>query len=126
MPKHDKSTNLNAGLLTEEDGPDAATREALLARLAPREPSVVGNLADLQRAGGLIATSQASSFSEGVEPPPGKTSEGLAAEAKAAETVNQALADAAEKVESVRVDANADAAVSGSAKPSGSKGSDKK
>ena len=80
MPKHDKETNLNAGLLTEEDGMDAGTRAAIEARLAPRQPSVVGNLADLQRAGGLIVTQQASSFTAGVEAPPVATSDEDAAE----------------------------------------------
>lgn len=32
-------------------GPDADTRAAILARLEPKEPSIVGNLADLQRLG---------------------------------------------------------------------------
>ena len=108
MPKHDKSTNLNAGLLTEEDGPDKATREALLTRLQAREPSVVGNLADLQRAGGLIATSQASSFSEGVEPPPGKTTEGLKAEAEVAAKANEAVAQVIDDVNAAKADADVD------------------
>lgn len=109
MPKHDKEQNLNAGLLTEEDGPDQATREAILTRLQAREPSVVGNLADLQRAGGLIATSQASSFAEGVEPPPGKTTEGLKAEAEVAAKANEAIATAIDDVNAAKAEANVDA-----------------
>lgn len=62
MAKHDKESNLNAGLLTDAEGPDDATREAILSRLEPRVPSVVGNLADLQRAGAAVA----------VEPAPAK------------------------------------------------------
>lgn len=60
-----------------QGGMDATTREAHESRMAPREPSIVGNFADLQRAGGLIATDQATNFREGVEPPPQASSEDL-------------------------------------------------
>lgn len=40
-----------------EAGMDASTREALQARMAPRQQVVIGNLADLQRWGAEVAVS---------------------------------------------------------------------
>lgn len=52
-------------------GPDEETVRTTLARLAPRHGSPVGNLADLQRAGALIAEGRSSNFEDGVMEPPG-------------------------------------------------------
>lgn len=102
MPSFDKEHALNAGLISEGDDQDASTREALLRALAPRQTNVVGNLADLQRAGGLIATGQADTLAAGVVPPPGTTSEGLAAEAAATDEASAVVADAASKISDVQ------------------------
>lgn len=74
-------------------GIDASTREDYMRRLAPRETNVVGNLADLQRGGAAVLKDEGS-VSDGVEPPPGVSTAGLKAEAKANEAVADALASA--------------------------------
>jgi hypothetical protein len=51
-------------------GPGATTRAVLEQRLAPRSTTLVGNLADLQRAGAEVAVN-GGSFEDGVAPPPG-------------------------------------------------------
>lgn len=78
-------------------GPDEATRERIAGALAPRTAGVVGNLADLQRAGGLIAKGEGSDLSDGVEPPPNTSFEEIQADAKRVEaasaSIDSALAD---------------------------------
>lgn len=87
-------------------GPDQATRDEIMRNLAPRQTNVVGNLADLQRGGGFVATGQSNSVADGVEPPPGTSTEQLQSEAAANEKVVAALSDASDSI----VDAQAVAA----------------
>lgn len=98
-------------------GMDASTREDFLRRVAPRQTNVVGNLADLQRGGALVVTGQSDKIADGVEPPPGTSTAGLKAEAKAAEKVDAAIAAAADSVSDAQASA-AESVVSASAKAS--------
>ncbi len=104
MPKHDRETGLHAGSISEEDGMDATTRDAIVRRLAPRQTNLVGNFADLQRAGGLIATGQASSFSEGVELPPNVSESDAKATVKAEAVADKLVTDVAASVEAASAD----------------------
>lgn len=107
MPKHDKEQNLNAGLLTEEDGQDAATREAIVRRLAPRQVNLVGNFADLQRGGGKVATGQTDSMADGVELPAGVTESDAKATVKAEKVADELVADVTARVDATaRTDAD--------------------
>lgn len=101
----DLTTNLNTytclscGNQTGMDGEVAApgmdegTRNAILARVAPRVHGLVGNYADVQRGGAAVLKGEGS-ISSGVEPPPGSSVEGIKADAKVAEKVDAALASA--------------------------------
>jgi hypothetical protein len=69
---------------------DDNTKEVLLKQLAPRQAGVVGNLADLQR-GGAAVLKDSGSMSDGVEAPPDRTAEQVAADADKAAKVGDAL-----------------------------------
>lgn len=108
-------------------GIDESTREDYIRRLAPRETNVVGNLADVQRGGAAVLKDEGS-VSTGVEPPPGVSTDGLKAEAKANEKANDALASAADSIAeaaAVKAEGDAKASTSTSASSSSKKGSDK-
>jgi hypothetical protein len=95
-------------------GMDQSTREDFLRRVAPRQTNVVGNLADLQRGGALVVTGQSDKIADGVEPPPGTSTAGLKAEAKANEKVDAAIAAAADELADAQAKA-AEGVVSASA-----------
>lgn len=57
---------------TVEAGAGDTTRQAILERLAPRQQVVVGNLADLQRAGAEAAAAGRGNLGNGVALPPGE------------------------------------------------------
>ena len=94
---------LDCGALTDfegnvaEGGLDQRGREILEEQLAAgtRGPNLVGNLADLQRAGAAIATGQGSGLESGVELPAGVTEE--AAEASGDEVTTTKSKKAAKK-----------------------------
>lgn len=90
---------------------DADTRESLIRQLGPKGGTgVVGNLADVQRAGAAIVKGESSTFADGVEAPPGTTDEGLA-NAKAVDEAVQAAVDSAAAQSAG--DANTGASISG-------------
>lgn len=101
MPKHDRETGLHAGLLTEADGMDETTRAAIVRRLAPRQVNLVGNLADLQRGGGKVATGQTDSMADGVELPPGVSVDDAKATVKAEKAADDMVADVVARVDAV-------------------------
>lgn len=103
-------------------GPDQATRDEIMRNLAPRETNVVGNLADLQRGGKLVVTGESNSVADGVEPPPGTSTEQLQAETAANDKVATALADASDSI----TDAQAVASGEGKASAKSSAKSEKK
>ena len=77
-------------------GLDQRGREILEEQLAgPQGPHLVGNLADLQRAGAAIATGSGSGLESGVELPPGVTEE--AAEASGDEVTTTKSSKATKK-----------------------------
>lgn len=74
---------------------NADTREALIRELGPKGGTgVVGNLADVQRAGAAIVKGDGKGFADGVEAPPGTTDQDLA-NAKAVDAAVQAAVDSA-------------------------------
>lgn len=89
----------NCGVLFNSEGvvpngPDASTRERIASQLAPRGPEVVGNLADLQRAGAAAAKGDGSDLSDGVELPAGVTTEQIKADEKAQKAAAKAIDEA--------------------------------
>lgn len=73
---------------------DEASKERLLAQLAPRQAGVVGNLADLQRIGAALVTESGDAVADAVEPPPDRTAEQIEADRNKAEKIEGALDDA--------------------------------
>lgn len=106
MPKHDLDTGLHAGSISEGDGMDQTTRDAIVRRLAPRQVNLVGNLADLQRAGGKIATDQGSTLADGVELPPNVSDADAKATVKAEKVADKLVDDVSAAVESASADAD--------------------
>lgn len=92
---------------------DEASKERLLAQLAPRQAGVVGNLADLQRMGAALVTESGDPVADAVEPPPDRTAAQIEVDRKKAEKIEGALDEAVTAV------ANAE---SGTSKSSKSKG----
>lgn len=58
---------------------DEGTRNDLIRQLAPSAPGIVGNLADIQRAGAAIVLGEGKGLADGVETPPGVTDVDIAA-----------------------------------------------
>lgn len=69
---------------------DDATVEALIRELAPPVAGVVGNYADIQRAGAAIVAGDAKDLASGVEVPPGEDMKQQIATAKAVEDAVEA------------------------------------
>lgn len=72
------------------DNVDDATVEAALRSLAPNVSGVVGNYADIQRAGAAIVNGDAKDLAAGVEPPPGLTGDDIAVSAAIEESIEAA------------------------------------
>lgn len=68
---------------TAEPGIDETTRAAIERTLEPRSTNVVGNLADLQRAGAAVVKGEGSDLAAGVEKPAGVSDAAIAATAEA-------------------------------------------
>ncbi len=64
---------------TAETGMDADTRAVIEASLLPRKPTIVGNLADVQRGGAVVATGESRTTAKGVELPPNTSKEDVEA-----------------------------------------------
>lgn len=98
-------------------GVDESTRQDMLRRMGARTTNVVGNLADLQRAGAAAVAGDPAPFKDAVEPPPGVTTEDVQAQAAAVEKVDAALAEAGASITaSLADDSGADAKASKSSK----------
>lgn len=74
------------------DNLDDATVEDLVRQLAPPVAGIVGNYADVQRAGAAIVAGEGKDLASGVELPPGESPE----DAKTAAQVNAAVEKAVE------------------------------
>lgn len=109
MPK-DTSNNLNQGLPAQDGLDDVAVAE-ITRRLGVRHAPIVGNLADVQRAGAIAAgdadavrtnledaPTGSDSFEKGVELPPGTSAEQVKAEQKAVATAEKAIAKATDEI----------------------------
>lgn len=75
------------------DNLDAAGVEELVRQLAPATVGLVGNYADVQRAGGEIARGNATDFAAGVVTPPGVTEADIAVTNAVEDAVAKAVED---------------------------------
>jgi hypothetical protein len=75
------------------DNLDDATVEDLVRQLAPPVAGIVGNYADIQRAGAAIVSGEGKGLADGVELPPGESDESVKTAAKVNAAVEKAVED---------------------------------
>lgn len=92
---------------------DDATVEDMVRALAPPTSGIVGNLADIQRAGAAIVAGEAKDLAAGVELPPGESPDDLKAAAKVNAAVEQAVEDSRTGEASSVGDPNTGASIKG-------------
>ena len=95
---------------------DEASKERLLAQLAPRQAGIVGNLADLQRIGAALVTESGDSVADAVEPPPDRTADQIEADRNKAEKIEGALDEAVASVNDAESDSGSKSKSSKSSK----------
>lgn len=92
---------------------DDATVEDMVRALAPPTVGIVGNYADIQRAGAAIVAGEGKDLASGVELPPGETAGDVKAAAKVNAAVEQAVEDSRTGNASSVGDANTGASIAG-------------
>lgn len=113
VKKSDKIDGVRYITIPIADNLDDATVEDLVRQLAPPTSGIVGNLADVQRAGAAIVAGEAKDLAAGVEIPPGESPDDLKTAAKVNAAVEQAVQDSQSGRASSVGDSHTGASISG-------------